>query len=1132
MFSFKFIRNPIKTIKDTFNDAVDYLEDVVNVVTEVVGEVISWLIDIPEIPDIGQSAQSVLVNKNSNIASIPVIYGQRKVGGTRVFVETSGSENKYLYICLVLCEGEVDSIGEVFINDEALTGSAYESYVSLDKKTGSDSQSASSVLTAAPSWDSNNRLRGIAYLGIRLEFNRDVFSSIPTITAIVNGKPVYDPRTQTTSLSSNPALCLRDYLTNTRYGKGLDSSLIDDDSFSDAADACDTDVTNYDGSGQTVKRFSCNAVINTDQSLFNNVKSLLSSMQGMMPYQNGQYRLVIDDDYDITFDFDTDNIISGFKIQGSTKGRKFNAVTAKFINPEANWQADAVIWPEPDSSDYSTFLSEDNQKPLETELNLQFTTSYYQARNIAKTACLASRKAGLQISFTATPDALKCAVGDIVTVTHPTPSFTNKEFRVTGLTINYDATVNVSLAEHNATIYPWVSDKEEPDTFASNLPDPLTVEPPVLSVSDELRVLNQEAVSFLIANVSTSDSFAERFEVQSRRAGETEFVTMGQAGGGIFEQVNIVDGDTYTVRARVINSLGVRSAFTTVTHDVVGKTAPPADVTNLSANVINGQVQLSWTPVTDLDLSHYLVRYQNVTTGASYENANNVVEKVARPANSLATEARAGTYFVRAVDKLGLPSANPTSIVITTDMLVFDNLNVVETDTENPTFGGVTNNVAVVDNSLVLDTSLLFDDATGNFDDFTGNFDGGGGNVTSSGTYDFADIIDLSEKYTSRVIADVTTGRREYINLFDDTTGNFDDREGKFDGEQAAFDTTDVQLYVRTSDTGSNPIAPEFGLTLSQTIPNATRIEGSEDTDPNINTPERSDVIHFQVDSIILPTAATAQIGGLFEMGGGGVGSFVGIRNVGSDKKFRVRAGDGASSYNVNDTVILDIDIATSPYFDGNAHKLNWEFEPDGTAYIKLWIDNVLVGTANTADNTNMEGGNWHGGGDGFYGTATFSQINVGGEPTGAWQHGTPSGLKVYERQGSTYDPSVWTDYRRFVVGDYSARSFQFRAELTTSQLSASPVVTGLSATVDMPDRIDEKRQRSTTGGVNNGTFNYPFKAIPTLAITLTNGQQGDYYTISNITTDGYTINMYDSGGNPVSRTYDIMAKGYGRRIT
>lgn len=929
-----FIKNPIKTVVDTVEDVVDVVEDVIDVVVDAVGDVISWLVDIPEVPDIEQSAQTVLVNKNSNIAPIPVIYGQRKVGGTRVFVETSGSENKYLYIALVLCEGEVEEIGDIYINDELLTGSKYAPYVTIDKKLGTDSQTASSTLTAAPSWTSTDTLSGIAYLGIRLEFNQDVFSSIPTINAVVKGRKVYDPRTSTTIWSSNPAICLRDFLINSRYGKGLATSLIDDTAFIAAANACDTDVTNYDGSGQTVKRFSCNMVLDTGQTIFNNVKIFLSGMQGMMPYQNGTYRLILEDDYSSTFAFDTDNIISGFSAKGSDKSRKYNKVTAKFVNPDANWQADAVIWPDADSSDYTTFLSEDNNIPLETEINLNGVTNYYQARNIAKTLCLSSRKAGLQISFVATADALKCAVGDIVTVTHPTPAWSSKEFRVVALSINYDATVNVSLAEHNAAIYPWVSDKEEPASFSSNLPDPLTVTAPNLTVSDEVRVHNEEAISFLIANVSTTDQFAERFEVQSRLEGETLFVTMGQAGGGQFEQVNIEDGRIYTVRARVINSLGVRSDWTTVDHQVVGKTAPPSDVTGLTGNLIGNQYFLTWTAVTDADLSHYRVRFASADASQTYQNAVSLVPKVSRPATSVFVPARNGTYFVKAVDKLGLASENPATVVLSSNIDELDNFTGIQTINEHPDFNGTFDDVVEDDagDNLVLDTSLLFDSVTGDFDDALGLFDGGAGNVDAEGFYYFGNSVDLGATYLIRATAVIKMTRVDYVTLFDATEGLFDDRQGTFDGDVNAFDDVDVQIQAR--------------------------------------------------------------------------------------------------------------------------------FTTDDPA-------------------------------------------------------GTP----------------VWSEWQTFQVSDFKCRGLEFRARLTTTDDQATPSVSELTVQLDMGDRTESGDDVVSGAGAKVITFSKAFQATPAIGIGAQDLQTGDYYTLSSKSRTGFTITFYDSTNTAVSRTFDYVAKGYGREV-
>ena len=56
----------------------------------------------PEVPDFGtndfeQQERGILLNKQSNNSNIPVIYGERLVGGTRVFIETSGTDNEFLY---------------------------------------------------------------------------------------------------------------------------------------------------------------------------------------------------------------------------------------------------------------------------------------------------------------------------------------------------------------------------------------------------------------------------------------------------------------------------------------------------------------------------------------------------------------------------------------------------------------------------------------------------------------------------------------------------------------------------------------------------------------------------------------------------------------------------------------------------------------------------------------------------------------------------------------------------------------------------------------------------------------------------------------------------------------------------
>ena len=54
-----------------------FFDDFFDFVGDLVQDVISWIIPIPEIPDIPQNEQAkgTLVNKQSNNAQIPVIYG-------------------------------------------------------------------------------------------------------------------------------------------------------------------------------------------------------------------------------------------------------------------------------------------------------------------------------------------------------------------------------------------------------------------------------------------------------------------------------------------------------------------------------------------------------------------------------------------------------------------------------------------------------------------------------------------------------------------------------------------------------------------------------------------------------------------------------------------------------------------------------------------------------------------------------------------------------------------------------------------------------------------------------------------------------------------------------------------------
>jgi hypothetical protein len=162
---------------------------------------------------VGQAqASGVLLNMAGNTAAVPVIYGSRLVGGTRIFTEVSGSSNEYLHLIVVLGEGEINAVSNIYIDNVLISDPKFSGLVDSYVHTGTDSQTADANLMAdlPGAWTAAHTGKGVAYIYLKLKFATTAFSGFPTITADVQGRKVYDPRTATTAYTNNPALCIRD----------------------------------------------------------------------------------------------------------------------------------------------------------------------------------------------------------------------------------------------------------------------------------------------------------------------------------------------------------------------------------------------------------------------------------------------------------------------------------------------------------------------------------------------------------------------------------------------------------------------------------------------------------------------------------------------------------------------------------------------------------------------------------------------------------------------------------------------------------------------------------------------------------------------------------------------------------
>lgn len=670
-------------IEEPFEDYYDFNKKIVQ-------EVFEWIYDIPTYDD----QAKVLINKQANNAYIPIVYGERRVGGTIVFKGVSGTDNEYLHIVLAVSEGEIEAIGDVYIDDILSTDSKYSGKVDIYKYTGTTTQAADSVLVAAfTDWTSASQGKSIAYIHARFLYDKEVFRGTPKITCDVQGKKVIDHRTSpaTTAYSNNPALCIYDYLVNALSGKGLDSSLIDIASFNTAANYCENQITPHSGSpAPTINRFECNGVIDTGRSLRTNLAELRKTCRGHLLYFNGKYSLIIDKDESSSYSLTTDNIVGSWSIAGQNKRARFNRVKAEFVNPDRNWQPDIAPF------DSTTFRTNDNGSLLETSLQLPFETNYYRALRYATFVCNKSRNQ-LVVSLTATRDALQIEPGDVIDITHDYPGWTNKLFRVIGFEPMGNGNVKLTLNFHDTNTYNFATPAQIDATPLTDLPDPYNVNPPTgltLASGEDHLLLGDDGtiVSRIRATwTAPSDPYVDGYILEAKKSAESGYSIFQTIDGASITYAYIApveDAINYDVRVKARNTLQYTSTYASVTnHTVVGKTTPPDDVTSFIA-AQNGNVAVfRWTQVTNVDLAGYEIRYG--ITGSAWDDATPLT-RITRGTNITTADIPPGTWdcLIKAVDTTGNYSTNAIS-----DSLTFVNTyDIITQVSQNPDWLGTKTN--------------------------------------------------------------------------------------------------------------------------------------------------------------------------------------------------------------------------------------------------------------------------------------------------------------------------------------------------------------------------------------------------------------------------------------------------------
>jgi len=657
----------------------------------------------------------------SGISPQNLIYGKALVGGIIPWWFISGERQQYHHFAQVLAGHTIEGIESFYINTEQVEVDA-EGFVTTPKYTrdgqrlirfavfdGDQTNLPNEVVVAsAGALNGADCASGIAWVYVRWEADYDVFGQIgiPEFRFVVKGKKLFDPRTNTTYYSNNPALIARDYLTSSMGLRCLASEINNADVIA-SANICDENVLTP--SGATQKRYSINGALSTENNLKGNLELISFAMSGMLFWSQGQWSIQAGA-YQTPVATINENKIIDIENLAAFPSRRdiFNSITGTFI--AANDMYVEKQFPVVSNSD---FMALDGEQ-IERNINYPLITDATIAQRLAKIDIMRARQA-VTISMTCNYKAYDLRPGSHVYISIARYGWVNKVFYVFERTLT-ESGIHYTFRETSSAVWDWTQfEAQEVDPAPNtNLPNPFIV-PTVknLTAKSGTNYLYVASDGTVISRIKCAWTASNSQYIYSGGSIELQYTT------GTNDWVSArVDGDqsiaflapvtdklVYKIRARFINNTGQRGAWTQINHTVIGKSEPPPNVTSftIEKNVASwGSIQN--TP----DLAGYKIRFQY---------GQNSWWNTATPLHSgLLTESPHAfeslpngpiTLLIKAIDTSGNESLQPAVITQNLGDVIVNNL--LFEYPQHPLWLGEKTNATVIAGELVAnDTSLFY----------------------------------------------------------------------------------------------------------------------------------------------------------------------------------------------------------------------------------------------------------------------------------------------------------------------------------------------------------------------------------------------------------------------------------------
>lgn len=514
----------------------------------------------------------------------------------------------------------------------------------------------------------------MAWLDLTFTTQSD-FSGNPTVSCVIQGRKIYDTRTGKTSYSTNPAMCLRDFLLSKRYGLGkwFSSSMLDDESWKESANYCDQVITFRDGSGALVKakRYELNMVIDQKRSGLEWVQEILACFAGFLVYSDGKLKLRIEKPTPVSYKF-TDSNCSNLKISPLKLSETPNKYEVTIIDPLNNWSSIKALCE--DFADQKL-----RQRIVTKEVSLEGVTSQNQALRLARFYRDYNLVCPIQVSFTTGMQAMHLEPGDVVTIDYH-GVFKGMPIRIAEIKETSNGTFEISGRQYNSTIYGdelgggvhWYNYSEIGSPLSDRVPN---VKNLTLDEDSYVDVSGTYFGHITATWKPPAYQFLSGYDVYYRfPARSSNWTFLGNTPETEFVINNIPKLARIDVLVKTVNTYDRKSDGTKASITTVGKNSPPGPVTKFVAGQYGNEMRFVFSGVmpSDPDIAGAEIRRD----GKTWDDAIPVVTVSMLPYTLENQDFDDGTHLfrIKAFDTVGNYSEESVFTLTVRDINEFKNI--------------------------------------------------------------------------------------------------------------------------------------------------------------------------------------------------------------------------------------------------------------------------------------------------------------------------------------------------------------------------------------------------------------------------------------------------------------------------